>query len=54
MNCGRLVALQSDPIRVPVSSGIVGMAFRSNQVIHCPDAYADPRFNAEPDRQRDS
>src|SRR6185437_12874730 len=44
------VALQSNPIRVPVNSGIVGLAFRMNQVIHCADAYADPRFNPEPDR----
>ena len=44
------VALQSDPIRVPVNSGIVGLAFRTNQVINCADAYADPRFNPEPDR----
>ena len=45
------VALQSEPIRVPVATGIVGQAFRSNQVIHCPNAYADSRFNPEPDRR---
>jgi phosphoserine phosphatase len=45
------VALQSEPIRVPVATGIVGQAFRSNQNIHCADAYADPRFNPEPDRR---
>jgi phosphoserine phosphatase len=44
------IALHAAPIRVPVSSGIVGLAFRSNEMIHCPDAYADPLFNAEPDR----
>lgn len=44
------VALQSEPIRIPVNTGIVGMAFRENRVIHCADAYADARFNAEPDR----
>ncbi|HET6250425.1 MAG TPA: GAF domain-containing SpoIIE family protein phosphatase [Tepidisphaeraceae bacterium] len=46
-----LVALQSDPIRVGVDSGIVGLAFRNNQVIHCPNAYGDARFNPGPDRQ---
>ena len=45
------VALQSEPIRVPADSGIVGWAFGANQVIQCGDAYADPRFNPEPDRR---
>lgn len=37
-------------IRVPAGAGIVGAAFRTNQSIHVPDPYADPRFNPEPDR----
>jgi phosphoserine phosphatase len=45
------VALQSEPIRVTDSSGIVGLAFQSNQIVHCADAYADSRFNPEPDRR---
>lgn len=45
------VATLSSEIRVPADAGIVGAAFRSNQLIHVPDPYADPRFNPEPDRR---
>jgi sigma-B regulation protein RsbU (phosphoserine phosphatase) len=45
------VALDSDPIRVPAGSGIVGHAFRHNASVHVPDAYADSRFNADFDKR---
>ena len=38
-------------IRVPCGKGIVGHSFTSNEVVHVPDPYADPRFNPEPDRR---
>lgn len=37
-------------IRVPADSGIVGSVFQRNEILHVPDAYADRRFNPEPDR----
>ncbi len=45
------VALQSQPIRINSTAGIVGAAFRSNQVLIVPEPYKDPRFNPEPDRR---
>jgi phosphoserine phosphatase RsbU/P len=45
------VALDSEPIRVPAGSGIVGHAFRHNASVHVPDAYADARFNADFDKR---
>ncbi len=46
------VALKTDgQIRVPCHSGIVGHAFQSNQIVHVPQPYEDPRFNPEPDRR---
>jgi sigma-B regulation protein RsbU (phosphoserine phosphatase) len=45
------VAIDSDPIRVPAGSGIVGHAFRHNASVHVPDAYADSRFNADFDKR---
>jgi phosphoserine phosphatase len=45
------VALGSVEIRVPCDRGIVGHAFTTNALVHVPDAYADARFNPEPDRQ---
>jgi phosphoserine phosphatase len=38
-------------IRVPSTAGIVGAAFTSNELVHVPDPYSDPRFNPEPDRR---
>lgn len=38
-------------IRIPADAGIAGAAFTSGQVQNIPDAYADPRFNAEVDRR---
>jgi phosphoserine phosphatase len=45
------VALQSQQIRVPSGAGIVGSAFKANELLHVPDPYNDPRFNPEPDRR---
>jgi len=38
-------------IRFPVGRGIAGEVARTGVAIHIPDAYADPRFNPEFDRQ---
>lgn len=45
------VALQSAEIRVPETAGIVGHVFTSNQLLHVPQPYDDPRFNPEPDKK---
>lgn len=45
------VALKSREIRIPCRSGIVGHVFSTNEVVHVPDPYNDPRFNPEPDRR---
>lgn len=37
-------------IRIPADAGIAGAAFTSGEVLNVPDAYADPRFNPEVDR----
>ena len=37
-------------IRIPSTSGLVGHAVKSGEVINVPDAYADDRFNREVDR----
>jgi phosphoserine phosphatase RsbU/P len=38
-------------LRVPVGRGLVGACAAQRAAIHVPDCYADPRFNAEVDRQ---
>lgn len=38
-------------IRIPMDRGIAGAAATGNQGINIPDAYADPRFNQEVDKQ---
>ncbi len=38
-------------IRMPVSAGLAGQVARTRETVNIPDAYADPRFNAEQDRQ---
>lgn len=38
-------------IRFPVTHGLAGEAARTRRIINVPDAYADPRFNREVDRQ---
>jgi HD-GYP domain-containing protein (c-di-GMP phosphodiesterase class II) len=45
------VALGTDEIRIPIGSGIAGTVAQTGEVINIPDAYADPRFNPEPDQQ---
>jgi len=45
------VAIGTGTIRVPRRSGIVGACFSENMLIRAADAYTDPRFNPEPDRQ---
>ena len=38
-------------LRVPLGRGLVGACAAQRATIHGPDCYADPRFNAEVDRQ---
>jgi phosphoserine phosphatase len=38
-------------LRFPADRGIVGEAAQTRQIISVPDAYADPRFNPEGDKQ---
>lgn len=45
------VALGSGEIRAPVGRGIAGTVAATGETINIPDAYADPRFNPEPDRK---
>ena len=45
------VALGAGEIRLPVGRGIAGTVAQTGETINIPDAYADPRFNPEPDRQ---
>ncbi|TME27132.1 MAG: GAF domain-containing protein [Chloroflexi bacterium] len=41
----------SGEIRQPVGVGIAGSVAASGETINIPDAYADPRFNPEPDKK---
>ncbi|MCX7805875.1 MAG: GAF domain-containing protein [Planctomycetota bacterium] len=43
--------LDSTEIRFPASSGLAGYVARTGQTLNIPDAYEDPRFNREIDRQ---
>lgn len=45
------VATGTGTLRFPAGRGIVGECARTRQVINVPDAYADPRFNRDVDRQ---
>ncbi len=38
-------------LRVPLGTGLVGVCAHDQRLINVPDCYADPRFNAEVDRQ---
>lgn len=38
-------------IRIPASAGIVGAAFKANELLHVPRPYDDPRFNPTNDRK---
>ncbi|KAJ7375423.1 Dual 3',5'-cyclic-AMP and -GMP phosphodiesterase 11A [Desmophyllum pertusum] len=42
---------QQREIRVPWGKGLVGYAAETGETVNIPDAYADPRFNKEVDRQ---
>ncbi len=44
------VALGAGEIRFPVGRGIAGSVAQTGEVVNIADAYADPRFNPEPDR----
>jgi sigma-B regulation protein RsbU (phosphoserine phosphatase) len=44
------IAADASEIRFSAERGIAGEAFRTGNVIHVPDAYADPRFNPDIDR----
>lgn len=44
------IATGIEPVRVPVSTGIVGACATGRRLINVPDCYADPRFNRELDR----
>jgi len=45
------VATGTGTLRIPAGRGIVGECARTRSVINVPDAYADPRFNPDVDRQ---
>jgi HD-GYP domain-containing protein (c-di-GMP phosphodiesterase class II) len=45
------IALGSGEIRIRLGTGIAGTVAETGEVINITDAYADPRFNPEPDRQ---
>ena len=42
---------QMEEVRIPLGTGIAGAAAQSGEVIRIDDAYEDPRFNQEIDRQ---
>lgn len=43
--------LEKQEIRLPLGKGIAGHVAKSGEIVNIPDAYADPRFNPEVDRQ---
>ena len=45
------VATDIAPVRVPATTGLVGSCAQNRQLINVTDCYADPRFNADLDRQ---
>lgn len=45
------VALGTGDIRVPMGKGLAGAVAQNGEMINIADAYEDPRFNPEPDRQ---
>jgi phosphoserine phosphatase len=45
------IAHGTGEIRIPATAGIAGAAAQERKVINIPDAYADPRFNRDIDRQ---
>jgi adenylate cyclase len=50
--CSRVAGgIAREEIRFPASAGIAGECFSSGRIINIADAYADPRFNPDFDRQ---
>lgn len=45
------LGLGTGQIRIPAGAGIVGAAFKANQLLHVPKPYEDPRFNPTNDRK---
>src|SRR6478735_8265079 len=45
------VAQGTQEIRVPQNRGIAGHVFTTGETVRVADAYADPRFNADVDKQ---
>src|SRR5687768_689257 len=45
------LGLDGREIRIPAGAGIVGAAFRANELLHVPDPYGDPRFNRANDER---
>jgi putative ABC transport system ATP-binding protein len=43
--------LPDEEVRIPIGSGVAGAAAASGEAIRVDDAYADPRFNPDVDRQ---
>ncbi len=41
---------QDQKIRIPIGVGIAGQVAQTGQIINIPDAYADPRFNRQVDK----
>uniref|UniRef100_A0A8C3LJ04 Phosphodiesterase n=1 Tax=Chrysolophus pictus TaxID=9089 RepID=A0A8C3LJ04_CHRPC len=48
-NDGKPVFKKTKEIRFSIEKGIAGQVARTGEVLNIPDAYADPRFNREPD-----
>ncbi|MDQ2950820.1 MAG: GAF domain-containing protein [Chloroflexota bacterium] len=45
------VALGTAEIRLPLGTGIAGAVANTGKTINLPDAYEDPRFNPDPDKE---
>ena len=45
------VALGTGEIRQAIGVGIAGLVAATGEIVNIPDAYADPRFNPEPDQR---
>jgi signal transduction histidine kinase len=45
------LGIEGEAIRIPSGEGIAGHSFRTGETINLADAYADPRFKKEVDRQ---
>src|SRR3989442_11236178 len=47
----RVAQRTATEIRLPMGQGLAGQAAVTGETINIPDAYADPRFNPEPDQR---